>query len=182
MLMNLQMPQSVLSSYYLGLSGRSSHAFARIVCSKDFIDGRCEIKIYSSGASGESFARNSVAACLRIAQRLLKAGVSITPVRWHDDFVGYSDLATNVGMTHEAVRLLATGKRGPGDFPKPRGYIGVAANRSPIWTWAEVSPWFNANYEIKDVEHFPNNDQIIEINARLSALRKKFQPKSLATI
>ncbi len=125
---------------------------------------------------------NPVDACSLIAQRLLKAGVSITPVRWHDDFVGYSDLATNIGMTHEAVRLLATGKRGPGDFPKPRGYIGIAANRSPIWTWAEVSPWFNANYEIKNEEHFPSNDQIIEINARLSALRKKFQPKSFATI
>lgn len=123
-----------------------------------------------------------VDACSRIAQRLLKANVSITPIRWHDEFVGYSDLATNVGMTHEAVRLLATGKRGSGDFPKPRGYIGVAANRSPIWTWAEVSPWFNVNYEIKDEENFPDNEQIIEINARLSELRRKLQPNSLAKI
>ena len=61
-----------------------------------------------------------VGTCSRIAERLLKSGAAITPIRWHDDFVGYSDLATNVGMSREAVRLLATGKRGTGDFPRPR--------------------------------------------------------------
>jgi len=126
--------------------------------------------------------KNPVRACIEIAERLFKAPISIMPTRWHDDFVGYSDIANYVGMTHEAVRLIATGKRGPGDFPKPRGYIGVATNRSPLWTWAEVSPWFNANYEIKDEEHFPTNDEIIEINAHIAGLRKKYHSKTLVAI
>ena len=47
----------------------TSHAFARIVCLKDDFDGRCEIKIYSSGKSSESFARNSIRKIKRCEHR-----------------------------------------------------------------------------------------------------------------
>jgi hypothetical protein len=130
----------------------------------------------------ERVTSDPVGETLKIARRLLQSQISIVPLRWHDDFVGYSDIASYVGMTSEAIRLLATGKRGPGDFPKPRAYIGIAANRSPIWTWAEVSPWFEANYEMEKNEHFPSNDQISEINARLAELRGKYLAKELLKV
>ncbi len=126
--------------------------------------------------------KNPVRDCNEIVERLFESPSSIMPTRWHDDFVGYSDIANYVGMTHEAIRLIATGKRGSGDFPTPRGYIGIATNKSPIWTWAEVSLWFNANYEIKDEEHFPTPEEIIEINAHIIALSRKYRVKALASI
>ncbi len=55
-----------------------------------------------------------------------------------DDVVTASDIARRSGLTREAVRLLATGARGPGTFPRARATLG----RQRLWHWPEVAAWF----------------------------------------
>lgn len=55
------------------------------------------------------------------------------------DLVGLVDIAWRLGRTPESIRLLATGRRGPGGFPAPV----VRRRRGRLWTWAEVAEWAN---------------------------------------
>jgi hypothetical protein len=56
-----------------------------------------------------------------------------------DEFVTLAEIAKRTGRTRESVRLLATGDRGPGDFPPP---AARAEQRNKLWRWAEVARWF----------------------------------------
>jgi len=51
----------------------------------------------------------------------------------NDDIVSLSDIARRLNRTHESVRLLAAGKRGPGGFPAP-----IA---SGMYSWNAVRTW-----------------------------------------
>lgn len=62
-------------------------------------------------------------------------GVAVTGVG-SDDLVSLKDIATRTGRTYEAVRLLATGKRGPGGFPAP-----YSTGQWSLYSWALVSAW-----------------------------------------
>lgn len=57
-----------------------------------------------------------------------------------DALVTLDDIAERTGRTHESVRLLVKGKRGPGGFPRPT--TGVLHRRTKIWRWYEVERWF----------------------------------------
>lgn len=57
-----------------------------------------------------------------------------------DDGVTLADIARRVGRTRESVRLYATGKRGPGNFPAPDW---VASSGERFWSWIEVAGWFH---------------------------------------
>jgi len=56
-----------------------------------------------------------------------------------DEYVTLAEIAVRTGRTRESVRLLATGDRGPGDFPPP---AARAEQRVKLWRWAEVARWF----------------------------------------
>jgi hypothetical protein len=56
-----------------------------------------------------------------------------------DEYVTLAEIAARTGRTRESVRLLATGDRGPGDFPPP---AARAEQRVKLWRWAEVAAWF----------------------------------------
>lgn len=58
-----------------------------------------------------------------------------------DEYVTLAEIARRTGRTRESVRLLASGDRGPGDFPPP---AARAAERNRLWRWAEVAGWFAA--------------------------------------
>jgi hypothetical protein len=57
-----------------------------------------------------------------------------------DVLVTLDDIAERTGRTHESVRLLVKGKRGPGGFPAAAG--GGRRRRSKEWRWYEVERWF----------------------------------------
>jgi hypothetical protein len=90
-------------------------------------------------------------------------------LRWNDDFVGYAEIARRSDVSAEAVRLWATGQRGPKTFPHPRGHVGVAARRSPIWRWSEISTWLDSEMHLGDGVAYPTEGQICSINAYLAS-------------
>ena len=53
--------------------------------------------------------------------------------------VSLADIAVRVGRTRESIRLLVSGGRGPGGFPKP---VTDPRNRYRLWRWSEVAHWF----------------------------------------
>lgn len=56
-----------------------------------------------------------------------------------DDLVTAAVIAERTGRSRESVRLLITGKRGPGGFPAPVAWIDA---KSKVWQWSEVAEWF----------------------------------------
>jgi hypothetical protein len=58
-----------------------------------------------------------------------------------DEYVTLAEIAARTGRTRESVRLLATGDRGPGDFPPP---AARAEQRVKLWRWAEIASWFTS--------------------------------------
>ena len=49
-----------------------------------------------------------------------------------------ADIAARLGRTRESVRLLVSGARGPGGFPKP---VTDPRGRYRLWRWSEVERW-----------------------------------------
>lgn len=57
------------------------------------------------------------------------------------DLVTIPDVADRFGCSPESVRLLSSGKRGPGNFPPPVGLVGGGTK---VWEWAAVAAWARA--------------------------------------
>ncbi|WP_394426195.1 hypothetical protein [Streptomyces sp. SGAir0957] len=68
--------------------------------------------------------------------------------RVDEQFVTLADIAARAGLTHEAVRLWATGKRRTGrePFPAARTQVGQGRSTSKIWAWPEVLIWLKEQY------------------------------------
>lgn len=67
-----------------------------------------------------------------------RADESATPIRAELELVAVPDIAAQVGLNREAVRLWTTGKRGPGGFPMP---VDVVGDRIKVWTASDVHDW-----------------------------------------
>jgi hypothetical protein len=94
-------------------------------------DGRGVLNVHRESASLS-------AAILSAVADIERAGfeaVSITD----EDLVSLKTVAQRLGRTYESVRLLAAGKRGPGNFPAPLSGDGWA-----LYSWAQVSDWVDA--------------------------------------
>jgi hypothetical protein len=59
-----------------------------------------------------------------------------------DSMVNLQAIADRVGVTREAVRLWATGRRGAGGFPKP---LMVTTGGEQVWDWGQVAPWIEVH-------------------------------------
>ena len=67
-----------------------------------------------------------------------------------DPLVSLDEIAERADRTHESVRLLVNGKRGPGGFPPPAGGRG---RRSKVWRWYEVERWFREELGVDVAGH-----------------------------
>ncbi|HEV2857641.1 MAG TPA: hypothetical protein VGW80_04475 [Solirubrobacterales bacterium] len=93
-----------------------------------------------------------------------------------DDLVSLTVIASRTGRSRESVRLLASGKRGPGGFPEPLAWIDASTR---VWQWSNVAIWFNEKME-EDVKLDAGAPQFIAaLNGSLEARR---QIASLASI
>ena len=85
------------------------------------------------------------------------------PLAIEDELVSMADIAQRIGRTRQSVSMLVSGQRGPGTFPGP-----VAGNvRSPLWHWADVAAWFEAN-EGDEVVFEDRQRTIASINGALA--------------
>jgi hypothetical protein len=60
-----------------------------------------------------------------------------------DNMVNLLGIAQRAGVSREAVRLWATGKRGSGGFPKP---VLITSGGEQLWDWLEVAPWIDEHH------------------------------------
>ena len=79
-------------------------------------------------------------AILSVVGDIAKAGFQAVGID-AEDLVNLSVIGQRTGRTRESVRLLASGKRGHGGFPAP-----VTGGKTPLYSWAAVREWFQANY------------------------------------
>jgi hypothetical protein len=80
---------------------------------------------------------------LKTAYLKLTTGFPLLRVlRVDRDLVTASEIAARVNRTPESVRQLATGQRGPGDFPAP---FSVLSGGTRVWAWSDVVSWFEAS-------------------------------------
>jgi hypothetical protein len=63
-----------------------------------------------------------------------------------DDLVTISGIADRTGRSHESIRLLIQGKRGPGGFPKTASALGA---KPQVWRWHEVVEWFERKMDVQ---------------------------------
>jgi predicted DNA-binding transcriptional regulator AlpA len=70
-----------------------------------------------------------------------RANEAATPVRAEFELLAIPDIAAKVGLNREAVRLWATGKRGPGGFPIP---VDVIGDRMKVWAASDIHDWLVA--------------------------------------
>ena len=99
--------------------------------------GRTEIE-FTREADGWAHAIGSA------VQDVESVGLVVTGAG-QDDLVSVTDIAHRARRSREAVRLWATGRRGPGGFP-------AAAWQSPggerFWSWGEAARWIRANLNL----------------------------------
>lgn len=85
---------------------------------------------------GKSFPRVVLKAITAVQEVLPEAELlRVEP----DDLVTIAAIAARAGRSHESVRLLSQGRRGPGGFPAPAGRID---EKTQVWRWSEVAQWF----------------------------------------
>lgn len=95
-----------------------------------------------------------------------------------DDLVTLTVIAERTGRSREGVRLLATGKRGPGGFPEPLAWIDASTR---VWQWSNVAIWFKERLE-EDVKLDAGAPQFIAaLNGSLEARRQIVSLVSIVT-
>lgn len=114
-------------------------------------------------------ATNPVASAVEVARRIshVLPGAEVLDVDL--ELVSVSDIASRLGVSREAVRLWAEGRRGPGNFPLPMGTVG--GGKSKVWPWARVHRWVRENYEIGDGSDYLTPEQVAELNASLLRIK-----------
>ncbi|MFD5984914.1 hypothetical protein ACH4A7_31995 [Streptomyces cyaneofuscatus] len=115
----------------------------------------------------------AAAAALCIRRVLPQASVE----RVDEQFVSLADIAARAGLSHEAVRLWAAGKRRTtgAPFPVPRAEVGQGRTATKIWTWPEVLVWLEAHYclDLEPDTAYLTARQVAHLNALLQEPQKK---------
>ncbi|MTK05444.1 AlpA family transcriptional regulator [Micromonospora sp. CP22] len=114
-------------------------------------------------------AKDPVATALEAARRICHVLPDAKVLEVDSEVVSVSDVAFRLGVSREAVRLWAEGKRGPGNFPPPMGTVG--GGKSRIWQWAQVHRWVRQHYGIGDEETHLTPEQVAELNGCLLRIK-----------
>jgi hypothetical protein len=86
-----------------------------------------------------------------------------------DNMVTAADIASRAGVSREAVRLWATGQRGPGGFPKPSL---ITTGGEKVWDWPQVARWLDEQKEQKQAYAAVNaNRHVLATADRVLAAR-----------
>jgi len=106
---------------------------------------------------------NAVKAAASLITTLRNALPAAMPLMTSRDLVNITDIADRVGMTREAVRNWASGKRRTGVFPIPLDTPGG----QKVWEWAAVHAWLRHNLQMWDGLTFPTHAEFGSIDAMI---------------
>ncbi|MET8816819.1 hypothetical protein [Streptomyces rochei] len=97
--------------------------------------------------------------------------------RVDEQFVSLADIAARAGLSHEAVRLWATGKRRTSrqPFPASRAQVGQGRSTTKIWSWPEVLVWLKQHYclDLEPDTAYLSPQQVARLNAMLCDPRQQ---------
>ncbi len=96
----------------------------------------------------------------RVRTEVANVAPSAQLLSLEDDLVSIPDVASRIGVTREAVRNWASGRR-QGGFPRPLGIVGDGIK---VWAWRDVNAWLMANLRVGDAEKLPTSLEVAEIN------------------
>jgi hypothetical protein len=113
-------------------------------------------------------APNAVRAATAFITDIQNALPKAEPVMVARDLVNITDIAERAGVTREAVRNWAVGKRRAGQFPTALGALGG----QKVWEWAPVNAWLRLNLGIWDGLSYPNHGELGEIDAFIEEYTK----------
>lgn len=110
-------------------------------------DAGCDDGAIEDGPGGVTIAfdreAETLAAAIASAVRDVESvpGLDVVGVA-QDDLVTLADIASRTGRSYESVRLLAAGRRGPGEFPVP---VHTTSGDRPwnFYSWAAVATWLS---------------------------------------
>lgn len=114
-----------------------------------------------------------VAEAVDIARTVMATlpGARVTGV--DPQLVALGDIADRLGISSEAVRLWAAGKRRAGTpFPAPAGRVSTGRTVMKIWSWPAVLTWLRQEYRLDpepEVSYLGEQDSHI-LAIRLSGL------------
>jgi hypothetical protein len=101
------------------------------------------------------------------------AGLTVERIE-PDEIVTTAEIGKRLGRSREDVRLLASGKRGPGGFPDP---ISGIKKRAPHDRWSDVAIWARETLGIALSENADEARTIGALNAALQLRRYAREPK-----
>ncbi len=92
-----------------------------------------------------------------------------------DEIVTLGNIAERLGRSRESVRLLASGKRGPGGFPGAIG--GPHRGRRRLWLWHEVAAWLTEHGYMDDEDAVDAARVLDGINGSLAMRRLRYRER-----
>lgn len=104
---------------------------------------------------------NALKAAASFITTLRETLPTATPLMCSRDLVNITDIADRVGVTREAVRNWASGRRRTGVFPLPLDTPGG----QKVWEWAAVHSWLRHNLQLWDGLTFPTHAEFGSIDA-----------------
>ncbi|HMR94329.1 MAG TPA: hypothetical protein PKE05_02225 [Microthrixaceae bacterium] len=104
---------------------------------------------------------NAVKAAASFVSTLREVLPSAVPLMASRDLVNITDIADRVGVSREAVRNWASGRRRTGVFPLPLDTPGG----QKVWEWAAVHAWLRHNLQLWDGLAFPSHAEFGSIDA-----------------
>lgn len=107
--------------------------------------------------------------------------------RVDEQLVSLADIAARSGLSHEAIRLWAAGKRraAGAPFPAPRAQVGQGRTVSKIWAWPEVLAWFKTHYclDLEPDSAYLTAQQVTRLNYLLQERQQpRWQPLATAGV
>ena len=130
----------------------STFHFTLIVEGPDLQDDSCIDALYEAGCGDATIGRSDGIQFVdfdreaRTFDRAILSAVDdleklqgVEVVRIADaGLASLADIAARLGRTRESVRMLVSGARGPGGFPRP---VTDPRGRYRLWRWSEVERW-----------------------------------------
>lgn len=125
-----------------------------------FSDGKVIASFFYQDSTPLTTAQNFV-------RKILEAKIGASSFRWHDDLVGYAEIALRTGLSSEGIRKWKKRERGDVDFPEPRTQVGTGQHRSPIWSWSEILKCLQDSGKYSNEIEYPTFEDICMINAAI---------------